>query len=96
MRLARIRRGDLVVVDDGRPYYAIALERTGRRLRVRPIASHHAPRPVTARDVVAHFKLAQGADPLAPHSDERAAANELYPTRGRDVLAVSAPTSTAR
>lgn len=56
MRLASIRDGDIVEVNDGLPYLAIVRSRAGRRLRVEPISGKFSPAPVRAGDIVAHWR----------------------------------------
>src|SRR4051812_30264088 len=54
MRLASVRDGDIVEVNDGLPYLAVVRCRRGRRLVVDPIVGNFSPAPVKAADVVAH------------------------------------------
>ena len=56
MRLASVKTGDLVRVDDGLPYFAEVIERDGVRVKVSPITGPRGVRTVTARSVVTHWK----------------------------------------
>lgn len=64
MRLASVRPGDIVRVDDGMPYYGEVIEvlSGGRALaqragvRVSPITGPRGVRGVSARQVVGHWR----------------------------------------
>jgi hypothetical protein len=56
MRLANVRDGDIVRVDDGLVYFALMRERRGRRLVVDPISGPWRPAPVKASDVQGHWR----------------------------------------
>jgi hypothetical protein len=58
MRLAAIRAGDIVLVNDGLPYHAEVVEKQRGRLRVRPVSRSLAPRTVKAAWVVDHWRHA--------------------------------------
>ena len=59
MRLANIREGDIVEVNDGLPYLACARGRRRRRLLVEPVNGKFSPAPVRGADVVAHWRQAR-------------------------------------
>ena len=59
MRLANVRDGDIVEVNDGLPYFAIVRARRGRRLLVDPIGGKFQPPPVKPKDVVGHWRKAR-------------------------------------
>lgn len=65
MRLAGVREGDIVQVDDGLAYFAVVHGRRGRRLLVAPLAGAWRPPPVRATDVVGHWRRA-GPRPAKP------------------------------
>jgi hypothetical protein len=55
--LQGIKPGDLIEVDDGKPYVAKVLEHPARqRVRCQPITFPSAPREARARDVIAHYR----------------------------------------
>ena len=56
MRLANVRDGDIVEVNDGLSYFAIVTARNGRRLNVEPIGGKFRPAPVKPKDVVGHWR----------------------------------------
>ena len=57
MRLASIRPGDLVRVDDGLPYIAEVLGDQGRGLRVLPVSGPRGGgRAVKAVEVIGHWR----------------------------------------
>lgn len=57
MRLARIRHNDVVECDvKGRRFFALAGDREGRELRVRPITHNISYSRVTGPQVIAHFR----------------------------------------
>lgn len=56
MRLASLREGDIVQVNDGLHYLAWVRGRRGRRLLVEPLSGKFHPSPVKASDVVAHWR----------------------------------------
>lgn len=58
MNLTSIRPGDIVVVDDGLPFYALVKDRQPRQLSVEPLAGTFHPKPVKARDVKSHWRKA--------------------------------------
>jgi hypothetical protein len=58
MRLAGIRPGDIVRIDDGLPYLAQVIERDGARIRVAPITGPRGVRAVRSRDVIGHWRKA--------------------------------------
>jgi hypothetical protein len=59
VRLTTIRPGDVVLVDDGLPFYALVKDKQPARLRVQPICGHFNPRPVKASDVKVHWRRAK-------------------------------------
>lgn len=56
MRLASVREGDIVRVDDGLVYFALVRGRRGRRLVVNPLNGAWNPAPVKATEVVGHWR----------------------------------------
>jgi hypothetical protein len=56
MRLAAIKPGDIVRIDDGLPYLAEVIMRDGTRLRIAPITGPRGVRAVTSREVVDHWR----------------------------------------
>jgi hypothetical protein len=56
MKLASVRDGDIVEVNDGLSYLAIVTARNGRRLVVEPIGGKFRPVPVKPPDVVGHWR----------------------------------------
>jgi hypothetical protein len=68
MRLTAIRRGDIVLVDDGLPYHALVVEKQRGRLRVRPVCRSLTPRSVKAAWVVEHWRrtASRGSGPEPP------------------------------
>lgn len=67
MKLASVREGDIVRVDDGMPYFALVLEVGRRELAVRPLygAELHRRR-VPAGDVVDHWRQSRASSARAP------------------------------
>lgn len=62
MRLAGIRAGDIVRVDDGLPFYALVIERAERRLIVNPITGPRGLRHASATQVTSHWRHVKTAD----------------------------------
>jgi len=56
MRLAGIKPGDIVRVDDGLPYLAEVVDRDGSRVHVAPITGPRGVRTVTSHDVVDQWR----------------------------------------
>jgi hypothetical protein len=63
MRLAGIRAGDIVHVNDGLPYFAEVIGQDGARVRVAPITGPRGVRTVTSRDVVGHWRKSRSRQP---------------------------------
>ena len=63
MRLAAIRAGDIVRVNDGLPYLAEVIGQEGARLRVAPITGPRGVRTVTPRDVADHWRKGRSRQP---------------------------------
>jgi hypothetical protein len=59
MRLASIKPGDIVRIDDGLPYLAEVIGQDGARVRVTPITGPRGVRTVTSREVVEHWRKAR-------------------------------------
>jgi hypothetical protein len=59
MRLASIKPGDIVRIDDGLPYLAEVIGHDGARMRVTPITGPKGVRTITSRDVVEHWRKAR-------------------------------------
>jgi hypothetical protein len=59
MRLAGIKPGDIVRVNDGRAYLAEVIGQEGARVRTSPITGPRGVRTVTSRDVVEHWRKAR-------------------------------------
>jgi hypothetical protein len=56
VRLAGIRAGDIVRVNDGLPYFAEVTGQDGARVRVAPITGPRGVRTVVSRNVVDHWR----------------------------------------
>lgn len=82
MRLASIRDGDIVEVNDGLPYLAIVRSRNGRRLRVDPISGKFSPAPVRAADVVGHWRKVRPRS--SRHLDHPEAGVRTHPRAGQE------------
>jgi hypothetical protein len=58
VRLASVKAGDIVRVDDGQAWLATVYDVPERgRVRVTPITGPRGMRTVTAREIVAHWRL---------------------------------------
>jgi uncharacterized protein YbjT (DUF2867 family) len=62
MRLAGIKPGDIVRVDDGLAYLAEVVGHDGTRVRVTPITGPKGVRTITSRDVVDHWRKARSRE----------------------------------
>ena len=58
MRLAGIKPGDIVRVNDGLPYLAEVIGQDGVRVRVMPITGPRGVRTITSRMAVEHWRKA--------------------------------------
>jgi hypothetical protein len=59
VKLTSIKPGDVVLVDDGLPFYALVKDKQRGRLGVQPICGHFNPRPVKAMDIKGHWRRAK-------------------------------------
>ena len=63
MRLAAIRAGDIVRVNDGLPYLAEVVGQDGVRVRVSPITGPKGVRTIASRQVIEHWRKARSRQP---------------------------------
>jgi hypothetical protein len=63
VRLAGVREGDIVRIDDGLSYLALVRGRRGRRLLVAPLNGRWNPAPIKAAAVTAHWRRAGPRQP---------------------------------
>jgi hypothetical protein len=90
MRLAGIRAGDIVRINDGLPYLAEVIGQDGGRVQVAPITGPRGVRTVTSRDVVE--ALAEGAPTsrVVSRRDVRAIVTRTPSFRGEGIPSLHA------